>query len=175
LQSILLISHCVTLTIFFPILPLIVSCQPSFSNPSLIFFFALLFPHLIVTLLPTIPILFFWLFFSPLYSTPYRYNSSNSSSLFFTLLLPIFFSISPYVILLPTIPLPFWLFFSHYFFFYSSSIFFCYYFLYTSLFHSVHVLPTKKVITLLLSFNGFFFFFKLFLATLLLVYEFLCF
>jgi hypothetical protein len=110
------------------------------SLPSFVFL-ALLLSHPIITLLPTIPFLFGSS--SPHYSTSYHYNSSNSSSPFLTLHLPIFFSISPYcysssnssppflALLLPIIPhitvtipptihLPFTLLF--FFFFYKFTI-----------------------------------------------------
>ncbi len=164
LQSILLISHCATLSFYFSVvfallLPhLAVTLLPTIPLP----FFALLLPiipHLTVTIPPTIH-LPFWLFFSP------SSLCLNLPLLFFQSFPSLFGYFSPHystpnITIPPTLPLPLWLFFSPSFFLYTW-----YYFLYTPLFHSVHVRLQKKVITLL-SFNGFFFS-KLFLATLLL-------
>jgi hypothetical protein len=95
LQSIFLISHCAMSVIFIPIPPLIAPCQSSFSNLSPHLFFWLFF-FLILSLLFFQPFPSFFSSSSPHYSTSYHYNSSNSSSPFLTLHLPIFFSISPY-------------------------------------------------------------------------------
>ncbi len=87
---------------FFLILPSLCHVSHLFSNPSPHFFFWLFFL--------TLPILFFQPFPSIFgssslhYSTPYRYNSFNSSSPFLTLLLPIIPHLTVTISL--TLPLP---------------------------------------------------------------------
>ena len=93
---------------YFPIPPIITSHQSSFSNRSSHLFLALLLPHVMVTLLPTIP-LHFWLFFSSFFHT-LRLQFLHSFLSLLTLLLLIILHFS--VTIPPTLPLPFWLFIS---------------------------------------------------------------
>jgi hypothetical protein len=137
-----------------------------------VIFFQSLLSHPIITLLPTIPFPF-WFFFSPLFHIlPLQFlkfflslfNSPSPHLLFYLTLLLLFFQL--FISL-------FWLFFwphysTHYrynssnhsspcLFFFSINLLLLSLHLSLSLFHLVHVLPTKNMITLLLSFKGFIF------------------
>jgi hypothetical protein len=105
LQSILLISHCATSANISQSLQLIIaSHQSSFSNRSSHLFLALLLPHLMITLLPTI-LLHFWLFFSSFFHT-LRLQFLHSFLSLLTLLLLIILHLS--ITIPPTVSLPFY-------------------------------------------------------------------